>query len=298
MDALDTGEGLPQRDDGAAPPGFRAGMVSVLGEPNVGKSTLVNALVGWKVSIVSPKPQTTWYPVRGVVDRTDGQIVLVDTPGFVTAQPRRIPVPIRKTLDASLKGIDAVLRVADPTRAASGGCEHLEAALRTAGVRRVAAINKIDLATDAQVARAEACLDGYDAVHRISAARGDGLDRLAASVVSLLPVGQPLYPPGTRTDLPLDQWIAELIRESIFAAMEEELPYTATVRVEEMGERANGMLYVAAVIRVAERRQRGLFIGAGGQKIREIGSAARESVEAALGRRVFLDLKVKERRPH
>ena len=289
-----TAEGRPDAGDDSD--GFRAGMVCVLGEPNVGKSTLVNALVGWKVSIVSPKPQTTWYPVRGVVNRSDGQIVLVDTPGFVAAQPRRIPVPIRKTLDASLKGIDAVLRVADPTWPRWDGGAHLEATLRSSAAPRIAVINKIDIATTDQIARAEAVLEGYSAVHRVSAARGDGLDGLAAAVVALLPVADPLYPADTRTDLPLDQWIGELVRESVFAAMEEELPYTATVRVEEIGERPNGMLYVAAVIRVAHRRQRGLFIGAGGQKIREIGSAARAGVETSLGRKVFLDLTVKERR--
>jgi GTP-binding protein Era len=271
-------------------------MVSVLGEPNVGKSTLVNALVGWKVSIVSPKPQTTWYPVRGVVDRPDGQVVLVDTPGFVASQPRRIPVAIRKTLDASLKGIDAVLRVADPTRGSPSRLAHLETVLRDLDVPRIAAVNKIDVATETQIQDVELSLAGYAAVRRVSALQGDGLGPLAAELVALLPQAAPLYPPETRTDLPLDRWIAELIRESLFAAMEEELPYTATVRVGEMGERPNGMLYVGATIRVAHRRQRGLFIGAGGRKIREIGSAARESVEAALGRKVFLDLKVKERR--
>ncbi len=281
----------------SAEPRLRSGMVSIFGEPNAGKSTLVNTLVGWKVSIISSKPQTTWYAVRGVLNRPEGQIVLVDTPGFVRAQPKRVPVSLRGAFKRSLQGVDAVVRLIDASRPPHPGeASSVDDLLRGSGVPRVAALNKIDAASRDNLEIARRLVADYPAIFEISALLGTGLNRLVEHLFGLLPEAKPLYPRDARTDLPLDVWIAEQIREKVFEVMEQELPYTATVRVEELAERPNGVLYVNARIRVAEARQRGLFIGAGGATIRRIGTAARREIERALDRKVFLDIKVKERR--
>jgi GTPase len=276
---------------------FRAGFVGVVGRPNVGKSTIVNAVVGRKVSIVSDKPQTTRFAVRGVANGADHQIVFVDTPGL--HKPRTpLGERLNRRVAEGASNVDVLLLVVD----ASGGVGRGDAFVADREVPRfpgpkLCAANKIDLLKPAAVAKeleAASRLAEFDHIVPVSAKTRAGLDELVDALVSCLPEGEPLFPPDQVTDLPLETRIEEVIREKALAVAREELPHSIAVRVEEMErDEESGLTRIFCSLFVERESQKGILVGSGGATIKRIGTQARAELEPMLGRHVFLDLRVK-----
>jgi GTP-binding protein Era len=270
----------------------RSGLVAVAGRPNVGKSTLVNALCGRKVAIVSDTPQTTRRRIAGVANGPDWQLVLVDLPGF---QRPRDPLTehMQRTVDASLTDVDAVLFVLAATERTGGGDRFIAQRVFGGETPVVVALNKVDRLDPARIAAAiedAAALGDFHALHPVSAKTGDGVDALRDELVALLPAGPAYFPDGEITDLSLEERLAEVIREKALWLTREEVPHAISVAV---GEIEDGR--VAATLYVETESQKGIVVGKGGHVVREIGSRARPEVEALLGRKVFLELTVKVR---
>ena len=292
--------GLPGEDLMAQPhpPGFRSGFVAFAGRPNVGKSTLMNALVGTKIAITSSRPQTTRRAVRGIVHRPDAQLVIVDTPGLHrprTLLGERLDSLVRSTLTE----VDVVGFCLPAAERIGPGDKYLAAEL--AGLRStpvVAVVTKTDQASRQQIAAqlaAVAQLGDWADIVPVSAVSGFQLDVLADVLVSHLPEGRPLYPEGEETDEPEQLLVAELIREAILEGVRDELPHSIAVVVEEMGPREGreDLIDVHAVMYVERPSQKAIVIGAKGARLREVGSRARQQIEALLGTRVYLDLRIK-----
>ena len=271
---------------------MRSGLVAVAGRPNVGKSTLVNRLCGGKVAIVSDKPQTTRGRIAGVVNGDGFQLVLLDLPGF---QRPRDPLTERmqRTVDEALADVDALLFVLAADERVGAGDRFVADRVFGGEVPVVVALNKVDRLGPAQIAAAIAVaaqLGDFDALHPVSARTGDGVDELREELVRLLPEGPAYFPAGEVTDQPLAVRVAELVREKALALTKEELPHAITVEVDEIEEGR-----VSAVVFVETESQKGIVVGKGGRMIKEMGSRARPEIEHLLGRRVFLELRVKTR---
>jgi GTP-binding protein Era len=281
-------------------PDHRAGFVSLIGRPNVGKSTLLNRLLGQKLAIVSPKPQTTRNRIRGIRTRPEGQIVYVDTPGL--HPPRgKLGRFMASTVAQALEDVDVVALVADATAAVDPAGAEVFEALRSVTAPAVLALNKVDLVPEKAtlLPRLEtwAARHPFRALVPISAVTGTGVERFENAILELLPAGPALYPPGTVTDQPETFFIAETIREQLLRALRQEVPYACAVRVEEVAERGEGApLYIRGEIFVERPSQKAIVIGGGGGTLKRIGQAARRELEAFFGIRVFLDLRVRVRR--
>jgi GTP-binding protein Era len=281
-------------------PEHRAGFASLIGRPNVGKSTLFNRLLGQKLAIISPKPQTTRNRIRGIRTRPEGQIVYVDTPGL--HPPRgKLGQFLASTVRQALEEVDLVILVADATAPVEPATGETFQALRSVAAPVVLALNKVDLVPDKS--RLLPRLEAYAARHPfralvpISAKAGTGVARLEAAALELLPVGPALYPAETVTDQPETLFVAETIREKLFLAMRQEVPYACAVRVEEAVERGpEAPLYIRGEIFVERDSQKAIVIGVGGAMLKKVGQAARRELEAFFGVRVFLDLRVRVRR--
>jgi GTP-binding protein Era len=276
----------------------RSGFVAVAGRPNVGKSTIVNALAGGKVAIVSDKPQTTRRRISAVVDGRlgdeDYQLVLVDLPGF---QRPRDPLTERmqRTVDEALVDVDGFLFVLAADEAIGAGDRFIAARVFGEAAPVVVALNKVDRLDPAgiagQIDRA-AGLGDFHALHPVSGLTGDGLDALRPDLAGLLPEGPRYFEEGQRTDLPLEARIAEIVREKALQLTHEEVPHAVSVAVDELDVEAGR---VGAQVWVETESQKGILVGKGGAMIRAIGTRARPEVERLLGRPVFLDLRVKVR---
>jgi GTP-binding protein Era len=270
----------------------RSGFVAVAGRPNVGKSTLVNAICGTKVAIASDKPQTTRRRITGVADGEGWQLALVDLPGF---QRPRDPLTERmqRTVDESFEDVDGVLFVLAADESIAGGDRFIASRVYGSGVPVVVALNKVDRVPEERVVgqiAAAAELGDFHELHPVSARTGRGVAALRETVAGLLPEGPAYFPEGAVTDLPLEARIAELVREQALALTREELPHAITAEVDEIDEgRVRVLLYVET------DSQKGILVGKGGSMIREIGSRARPEIEFLLGRKVFLELVVKVR---
>jgi GTP-binding protein Era len=271
---------------------LRSGFVGVAGRPNVGKSTLVNAICGGKVAIVSSRPQTTRYRVRGIVTGDEFQLVLVDLPGF---QRPRDPLTERmqRTVEEGLDDVDAVLLVLDARGRIGAGDRFIAERVFGLGVAVVIALNKVDRLKPAHIAeqmQAAAGLGDFHALHPVSAKTGEGVGDLRRELVELLPEGPLYYPREQRSDLPLELQVAEIVREKALELVREEVPHAVTVEVEEFGERV-----VRAAVYVETESQKQIVVGKGGRIVREIGTRARPEIELLLGHSVFLELRVKVR---
>lgn len=267
----------------------------MLGRPNVGKSSLVNALAGRKVAIVSPKPQTTRRRIQAVLTTPTEQVILVDTPGL--QQPRDLlgQALVRAAMEA-VAGVDAVLLVADAVRPRGSEDQAVARVLRQSTAPRLLVVNKIDLvpgAGEETLARVAKELGFTGPTLATSAVTGAGVAEVAAWVTGVLEPGPQYFPDGQVTDQPEMVLVSELIREQVLLRLAEELPHETAVSVEEMAPRASGKFYVRASIVVERESQKAIVIGAGGRQLREIGRAARESIEGFLGEPVFLDLWVR-----
>jgi GTP-binding protein Era len=279
----------------------RSGTVALLGRPNAGKSTLVNALIGEKVAIVSARPQTTRHRIAGILNDPRGQAVLFDLPG-VHRPLHRLNVQMMHVIRDTLDEVDAIVQLFDAAQPPGGGEEFVVHMLDAVEAPVILVPNKIDRieASTNLGARVAFYTDrrGYAAVIAVSALRGDGIGELKDAVFSLLPEGEPLVEPGWSTTQSERFFVAELIREALLERVEAELPFTTAVLVRDFQEedRGNGVLLrILADIVVDRDSQKGIVVGRRGAMIREIGSAARRQIEALLGARVFLDLRVKAR---
>jgi GTP-binding protein Era len=266
--------------------------VAVAGRPNVGKSTLVNALCGGKVAIVSDKPQTTRRRILGVANGEDHQLVLADLPGF--QRPRdALTERMQRTVDSAFEDVEAVLFVLSARERIGAGDRFIAERVFGLGIPVVIALNKVDRLKPGHIAsqmETAARLGGFHALHPVSAKTGDGVGELREELVSLLPEGPLYFPEGERTDLPLELQIAELVREKALQLTREELPHAVSVEVEELTEEA-----VRANVFVEAESQKQIVVGRGGSMIKEIGVRARPEIELLLGRHVFLELHVKVR---
>ncbi|MFO7168563.1 MAG: GTPase Era [Chloroflexota bacterium] len=290
----------PRPDSESLSPGLepvRSGFVAIVGRPNVGKSTLLNALLGQKVAIVSRKPQTTRTAIRGILNRPGAQIVFVDTPGI--HQPRtRLGSYMVEQARRSIPDADVICFVVDISEPPRRLDRRIADLVRRARAPHLLVLNKVDRPTKhgAENLQAYRDLGPWDMEVAISALRGEGLEALVDEIVKRLPEGTLLYPPDQVTDQSERELAAELVREQVLRHTEEEVPHSVAVEVEEWEEKERA-IYIRMTIYVEKDSQKGILIGAGGAMLKKIGSAARRGIEAALGRQVFLDLWVKPR-PH
>ena len=271
---------------------MKSGFVAVAGRPNVGKSTLVNALCGGKVAIVSDKPQTTRRRIFGIANGDGYQLVLADLPGF---QRPRDPLTehMQRTVDSSFEDVDAVLFVVDARERIGAGDRFIAKRVFALGVPVVIAVNKVDRLKPGHIAsqmQTAASLGEFHALHPVSAKTGDGIDELREELIGLLPEGPLYFPPEQRTDLSVETQIAELVREQALRLTKEEVPHAVSVEVEEIEDRV-----VRANVFVETESQKQILVGKGGSMVRQIGTRARPEIEHLLGRKIFLELLVKVR---
>jgi GTPase len=275
----------------------KSGLVALVGRPNVGKSTLLNALLGQKLAIVSDKPQTTRSAVRGVLHRPEGQIVLVDTPGL--HKPRTLlGQRLNDLVRGTLAEVDLVLQLVDAAAGVGAGDRFLAAELAKVATPKLCVVNKMDAASRAKIAaalQAAADLADFAEVVPVSARAGTQLDLLIELILRHLPEGRPLYPEGHTSDEPEQHLVAELIREKALAVVRDELPHSVAVLVEEMGPdpQREDLLVIRAFLFVERASQKPIVVGKGGSVLRDIGTRARAELEALFGTQVYLDLRVK-----
>jgi GTPase len=271
---------------------MRSGFVSVVGRPNVGKSTLVNALCGGKVAIVSDKPQTTRRRIVGIANGDDYQLVLADLPGF--QRPRdALTERMQRTVDQSLEDVEALLFVLSARERIGAGDRYIAQRVFELGPPVVIALNKVDRLKPGHIAEQmqnAARLGEFHSLHPVSAVTGDGIGELRDDLVSLLPEGPTYYPVEQRTDLAPELQVAELVREKALQLTREEVPHAISVEVDELGEKV-----VRATIFVETESQKQIVVGKGGSVVKQIGTRARPEIEHVLGHPVFLELNVKAR---
>lgn len=280
----------------------KVGSVALIGRPNVGKSTLLNNILGHKVSITSPKPQTTRFSIQAVYEDNRGQIVFVDTPGIfgkVEDQlARRINVRAQEALS---RGVDAVLYMVDHTRRKDFEENKTLGIVRKVQVPKILVINKIDVRNPTYMVQYKFLEDEFDTVIEISALTGKNIPVLLDAIFSVIPAGKPmvdtqdLVQPGINLDS--KTFLSEIIREKAFLFLRSEVPYTLTAVVDDVEERDSGVLYIKARILTTADRYKAMIVGKGGSMIKEISMAARKELETASNKKVFLDLTV-ETDPH
>jgi GTP-binding protein Era len=269
---------------------LKSGFVAVAGRPNVGKSTIVNALAGGKVAIVSDKPQTTRRRIFGIANGDDYQLILADLPGFQRPLDS-LTEHMQRTVDTSFEDVEAVLLVLSARERIGAGDKFVARRVFELGVPVVIALNKVDRLKGGHIAtqmETASKLGDFQALHPISAKTGDGVPELRADLVTLLPEGPLYFPQEQRTDLPPEVQIAELVREQALRLTKDEVPHAITVEVQELGERV-----IEAEILVETDSQKQILVGKGGSMVREIGRRARPEIEAVVGHPVYLELRVK-----
>ena len=278
--------------------GFKSGFVAVLGRPNVGKSTLVNQLVGTKVSITSPRPQTTRGPIRGVRNGPYYQAVFVDTPGSQKPRDTLRSRMQQQVLD-SLSESDVVLLLFDVSQAQKGlgtGDRYVARLVAESGTPAIACLNKVDLLRNRSevlpLVEEVSGLAEFEEIFPLSAVEGLNVEPLMEAVVELLPPGPRYFPEGAVTDYPESLILAEYIREKALLALREEVPHAIAVEIDEV-ERKDNVTVVYAIIHVERGSQRMIVLGKGGKTIKQVGTEARRDVERLIGMRIYLDLKVK-----
>lgn len=274
---------------------FRSGFVAIVGRPNVGKSTLMNHLIGQKIAIMSDKPQTTRNKIHGVYTTGDAQIVFLDTPGIHKPQSK-LGDYMFKTAEGALKEVEAALFLVDVSEGIGGGDRFIIEQLKKVSTPVFLVLNKIDKIEPEKLLPIIAeYKDLYDfaEIVPISALRGNNVETLLDQLIKYLPEGPQYYPADQVTDHPEQFVCAELIREKILHLTREEVPHSIAVQIEDMRVQENGVVYIGAVIYVERDSQKGIIIGKKGALLKEVGKLARQDIEALLGSRTFLELWVK-----
>lgn len=273
---------------------FKSGFVSIIGRPNVGKSTLLNCIIGEKIVITSDKPQTTRNRIQGIHNIPGGQIVFIDTPG-IHAGHSRLNRSMVDAARSAISGVDLLLLVVEATVAADP--DLIEDVLKKATLPVILVLNKIDLLSDKnQVLKKIADwseLYSFKEIVPVSAGRSDGVDYLVNVISSYLPEGAAMFPDDILTDMPEKFIVAEMIREKVFRLTRDEIPYSTAVVVESFIERENGVIAISAAIMLERDTQKGIIIGRKGEMLKKIGSQARSDIERLLDTRVFLEIFVK-----
>ena len=275
---------------------FKSGFISLIGRPNVGKSTLLNLLLGEKIAIISDKPQTTRNRILGIKNHPDGQIVFWDTPGIHRARSKLNQSMVKSAL-ATYKEVDGICFIIEANRPFDDENDYILETLKKVEKPVLLVINKIDLIPKPEllpIMDEYSRLRSFEQIIPISALLGQGVEVLVAEMLKILPVGPRLFPEEMITDLPERFLAAELIREKVFLRTHEEVPYATAVVVEEFKEREEkNLVFIKATIQVERESQKGILIGEKGRMLKEIGRRAREEIEALLGTKVFLELWVK-----
>ena len=274
---------------------FKSGYVAIVGKPNVGKSTLINDFLGCKLSIVTPKPQTTRKKIMGVLTKEEYQIVFYDTPGVMEPRYELQKYMVKEAFDA-IEDADVVLMMAEPFEPPTEWDKEILKKLSQVNTPVILAINKIDLIEKDSLIP---ILSAYDQQFKfaeivpISALKGTNLDLMLNLVVKYLPEGEPFFPEDYMTDYNERFLASEIIREKVFEFYGEEIPYSTTVEIEEFKEREAGKDFIKAIIYVERDSQKGIIIGENGKAIKRVGVIAREEIEKQTGRKVYLELWVK-----
>jgi len=274
---------------------YRSGFVTIVGRPNVGKSTLLNRILGEKIVITSDKPQTTRNRIQGIHTLPDAQIVFIDTPGIHQARSRFNRAMMDAAL-ASVKGVDAVLLLVDAVTCGLKKDDLLLDVIRGAGAPVILVVNKIDLVEKEKLLELisfHVSLFPFKEIVPVSAATGDGVELLVKLVADLLPEGVPYYPDDILTDVPERFVVAEMVREKVFRFTRDEIPYSTAVTVDSFTEREDGLVSISATIIVERDSQKGIIIGRKGEMLKKIGMRARADIERLLDTRVFLELFVR-----
>lgn len=285
----------------AASPGFRAGYVAIIGDPNVGKSTLMNRFLGQKISIVSPKPQTTRHKILGILSSPSSQIVFLDTPGII-APSYLLQEVMMSAASSAMEDADVLLFMVDATSPDTGDAFHHEqtfARMKELGVPAYLAINKVDAVAKQELLPVIAFYANrftFREIFPVSAVTGDGTGALRDALVSQLPEHPPYYPDDIVSEHQERFFVGEIIREKIFLKCQQEIPYSATVEIVEFKERESGKWYISADIYVERESQKAIVIGKRGSMLKEIGAMARKSIEDFLQHAVFLELRVRVRK--
>lgn len=277
---------------------YRCGLVALVGRPNVGKSTLLNALIGFRLSIVSPRPQTTRHRILGISSSEGGQILYVDTPGLHRGAKRAMNRSLNRAVRSAISEVDVAVQVIEAGRWTDED-EAVYAALVEQKLPRLLAINKVDLAKDKGTllpfVTELAQQHGYEAIHYVSAKQRKGLPELERDLLQRLPVRPPIFGEDEITDRSERFLAAEMVREQLMLRLDQELPYATTVEIEQFTDRPDGVAEIHAVIWVERDGQKAIVIGQGGAQLKAIGTAARRHMERMFERKVFLKLWVKVR---
>lgn len=274
-------------------PSFKSGLITLIGRSNVGKSTLLNTLIGQKVAIVTHKPQTTRNIIHGVLNTPQGQAVFIDTPGIFKEKRNPLAGKMIERVEESLHDINLVIYVVDPTKAIGAEERFNLSLLRKTTSPKILVINKCDLPEKEKefIDDYKALSDQFDAVFELSALKDRHVEPLRQKVFDYLPEGEPYYPPGQFSDAGEEFWISEIVREKIFLALRQEVPYSTHVEIESIEDK-NNILVIKANVFTNSKEYKKMIIGKGGRAIKEIGIAARKELETALNKKIFLDINV------
>ncbi len=275
---------------------MKSGFVAIVGRSNVGKSTLLNALIHQKLAATSHKPQTTRTQIRGILNDPRGQLVFVDTPGIFDTHYDILTEAMNKTAFEALEDIDAIIYLVDPTRAIGREESHVLNRVLASPCPKIIVINKTDYRDVPFLAEYEALAPQFDAMVKISARKNTNLEELLTVIFNLIKEGQPYYPESQTTDIEQKTWMSEIIREKCLNALREEVPYTLTVEVtvvEERVKKTGGtIIFVHANIITSDKRYKKMIVGHEGRQIKEIGQSARHELELIMGKKFFLELEV------
>lgn len=274
----------------------KSGFAVMLGRSNVGKSTLMNTIVGSKIAITTPKPQTTRLPIQGILNREEGQIVFVDTPGVFKAFKDRLSKKLMDSVKNSLDEVDVIVYVADPTREIGEEERFILKIAEKIDKPKILVINKIDIPRKPHLDFYRDLSDQFDETVEVSAMKGSHVGTLVNLIFEFLPEQEEFYPKGQLTNMSNKMWLGELIREKLFLRLRQEVPYTTHVEVQKVEER-DKLLYIKANIITTDDRYKRMIIGQGGRGIKEIGQSTRKELETVMRRKIFLDLNV-EVNPH
>lgn len=274
-------------------PHSKAGFITLVGRSNVGKSTLLNTLIGTKVAAVTHKPQTTRNIIHGVLNSAQGQAIFVDTPGILKESHNPLSGKMTERVKEAIKDIDLVIYVVDPCKAIGAEERYIMSLIRNADIPKILVINKSDLPNPEKTYLEDykTLSPEFTAVFELSAMFDRHVQPLRNKVFELLPEGEPMYPPEQITNIDKYMWVAEIIREKILLALREEVPYTTHVEVQDIEEK-DGVTVIKATVFTYDSRYKKMIIGANGRAIKEIGIAARKELETALNSKVFLELEV------